>query len=235
MKKIFLVLTALLVVAGCKQKEPTDGANNSGKEDLKTPFENGNGNQTATYEEAIAYYKTLAQNFATVYIEEIGLTDSGEPLHLVTFSKKEVDWNSANEDAIKILINNGIHAGESDGIDASMMLLRDLATGAVKAPDNLIFCVIPVYNIGGALNRNSTSRTNQNGPESYGFRGNARNYDLNRDFIKEYINKYLEEDKKELIEKFEEDFKNINDSDPIKIEVLSLLGKLGITIFKHDD
>ena len=35
-----------------------------------------------------------------------------------------------------------------------------------------------------ALNRNSTTRTNQNGPESYGFRGNARNYDLNRDFIK---------------------------------------------------
>jgi hypothetical protein len=40
------------------------------------------------------------------------------------------------------------------------------------------------YNIGGALNRNSTSRANQDGPEVYGFRGNARNYDLNRDFIK---------------------------------------------------
>src|SRR5690606_3603102 len=38
--------------------------------------------------------------------------------------------------------------------------------------------------IGGSLNRNSTSRTNQNGPNSYGFRGNARNFDLNRDFIK---------------------------------------------------
>ena len=44
--------------------------------------------------------------------------------------------------------------------------------------------VIPIYNIGGALNRNSTTRTNQNGPVSYGFRGNAKNYDLNRDFIK---------------------------------------------------
>jgi hypothetical protein len=41
-----------------------------------------------------------------------------------------------------------------------------------------------VYTIGGALNRNSTTRTNQNGPEEYGFRGNARNFDLNRDFIK---------------------------------------------------
>lgn len=184
MKKIYFMLAAMFVIAACKQQESSDSTNNFGKKNLKTPFENGNGNQTATYEEAIAYYKMLAQNFNTITIEEVGLTDSGVALHLVTFSKKEVDWNSANQDAIKILINNGIHPGESDGIDASMMLLRDLATGAVKAPDNLIFSIIPIYNIGGALNRNSTSRTNQNGPESYGFRGNARNYDLNRDFIK---------------------------------------------------
>jgi hypothetical protein len=44
--------------------------------------------------------------------------------------------------------------------------------------------VIPVYNIGGALNRSSYSRANQNGPVEYGFRGNARNFNLNRDFIK---------------------------------------------------
>ena len=43
---------------------------------------------------------------------------------------------------------------------------------------------IPIYNIGGALYRNSNTRANQNGPEAYGFRGNAKNYDLNRDFVK---------------------------------------------------
>lgn len=42
----------------------------------------------------------------------------------------------------------------------------------------------PKLNFGGALNRNSYSRTNQNGSEEYGFRSNAKNYDLNRDFIK---------------------------------------------------
>ncbi|CAI8408961.1 MAG: Uncharacterised protein [Flavobacteriaceae bacterium] len=65
-----------------------------------------------------------------------------------------------------------------------MLLLRDLAQGAIQAPTNTVIAVIPVYNIGGALQRNSTSRTNQEGPKAYGFRGNARNYDLNRDFIK---------------------------------------------------
>ena len=83
-----------------------------------------------------------------------------------------------------LLINNGIHPGEPDGIDASMMLLRDLAQGKIKAPQNVVVAVIPVYNIGGSLNRGSFSRVNQNGPEQYGFRGNAQNLDLNRDFIK---------------------------------------------------
>jgi hypothetical protein len=48
----------------------------------------------------------------------------------------------------------------------------------------MVYLIIPVYNIGGALQRNSDSRANQNGPEEYGFRGNAKNLDLNRDFIK---------------------------------------------------
>ena len=117
---------------------------------------------------------------------EMQRTDSGKPLHLVTFNPNrsfESEF-SKNDKKSVLLINNGIHPGESDGIDASMLLMRDLAEGKIPAPENLIVAVIPVYNIGGALNRNSHTRTNQNGPEEYGFRGNARNYDLNRDFIK---------------------------------------------------
>ena len=146
-----------------------------------TFFEKGNGNQSANYQETISFYKLLDQNFETIKIKKMGLTDSGEPLHIVTFD------NNSNKDKSKnavILINNGIHAGEPDGIDATMMLFRDLATGKVKIPKNTIIVTIPIYNIGGALNRNSTSRANQNGPEEYGFRGNGRNFDLNRDLIK---------------------------------------------------
>ena len=63
-----------------------------------------------------------------------------------------------------------------------MMLARDLLQKN-KLPDDVVICIIPVYNIDGSLNR-GLSRVNQNGPESYGFRGNAKNLDLNRDFIK---------------------------------------------------
>lgn len=151
-------------------------------QNLKTPFENGNGNQTATYQECIAYYTSLASQFETIQMQEMGLTDSGEPLHIISFSaNKNFDYK---QNKAIILINNGIHPGEPDGIDASMQVFRDLATAKIKVPKNTIVVAIPIYNIGGSLNRGSHSRANQNGPEAYGFRGNARNYDLNRDFIK---------------------------------------------------
>jgi len=150
-----------------------------------TFFEKGNGNQSATYEETIRYYQLLANDFETIHLKEMGLTDSGKPLHIVVYNpEKEFDFTKLNTTKAVVLLNNGIHAGEPDGIDASMQLYRDLALGKIKAPKNTVLVCIPVYNIGGALNRNSSSRANQNGPEEYGFRGNARNFDLNRDFIK---------------------------------------------------
>ena len=159
--------------------------NAQNKPELLTAYEKGNGNQTATYAETIAYFKMLDDSFETISMIEMGLSDSGEPLHLVTFNPEKVfDFKKTAKAKATLLINNGIHPGEPDGIDATMMLFRDLAVGTVKVPKNLVIATIPIYNIGGALNRNSHSRANQNGPESYGFRGNARNYDLNRDFVK---------------------------------------------------
>ena len=144
---------------------------------LPTPYEKGNGNQTATYEEMVKYYENLDQNFESITVQNFGKDDNGEPLKVVVFD------DSKNKNTPVILINNGIHPGEPDGIDATMMLMRDLATGKVSAK-NLKIAAIQSYNISGMLRRGKFSRANQNGPEEYGFRGNARNYDLNRDFIK---------------------------------------------------
>jgi len=149
-----------------------------------TYFEKGNGNQTADYQEILRYYQLLDADFETIKVLNMGLTDSGEPLQIAIFNAdKDFNFDATSSKSI-ILINNGIHPGEPDGIDASMQLYRDLALKKIKIPENVILITIPVYNIGGCLNRNSSTRVNQNGPESYGFRGNARNFDLNRDFIK---------------------------------------------------
>jgi hypothetical protein len=150
-----------------------------------TFFEKGNGNQSANYLETMNYYKLLDKDFKSIHMQEMGLTDSGEPLHIIIFNaENEFNFKTLSKNKTIILINNGIHAGEPDGIDATMQLYRDLALGKLKAPKDVVIVAIPIYNIGGALNRNSTTRVNQDGPEEYGFRGNARNFDLNRDFIK---------------------------------------------------
>lgn len=152
----------------------------------ETPFESSGGKESATYQEAIRYYERLGRNFRTVHMEEAGPTDAVYPLHVVYYSSDgHFDlrrWKQQGK--VIILINNGIHPGEPDGIDASMMLLRDAAMGRLHIPEQVVLAVVPVFNIGGALNRGSYSRANQNGPNAYGFRGNAQNLDLNRDFIK---------------------------------------------------
>ena len=173
----FLVLIGC--IGSCKQQAVDQ------KVSYPTVFEESEGTQTATYEETITFYTNLAKDFPAINIQTTGMTDSGHPLHMVTFNP-DGDFNFQNIRRQKsiILINNGIHPGESDGIDATMLLFRDLALHEIKPPENVVLVTIPIYNVGGALNRNSYTRVNQNGPESYGFRGNAKNYDLNRDFIK---------------------------------------------------
>jgi hypothetical protein len=182
MKKLFILL---LLVASCADNTDTKASIKSDI-DFTTVFEKSNGLETATYHETIQYYSDLANNFDEISIEAIGETDSGNPLHIVTLnmSGSGDDFKSLKKDNRILLINNGIHPGESDGIDATMMLFRDIVHGKIESPKHTVLVTIPIYNVGGSLNRNSGTRTNQNGPKSYGFRGNARNYDLNRDFIK---------------------------------------------------
>lgn len=153
---------------------------------FSTVFEQSQGKQTASYQELIAYYEKLSATYPSLQLQEIGATDTRYPLHIVYYSQDQNfsirTWKE--EQRIILFINNGIHPGEPDGIDASMLLLRDAAQGKLNIPKQIILAVVPVFNIGGMLNRGSYSRANQNGPEAYGFRGNAQNLDLNRDFIK---------------------------------------------------
>jgi len=152
------------------------------------PFES-TPNQTLTYAEAIACYEKMAAAHPKLFkLTTEGGTDSGNPLHVAVLSKDgEFNPVKIRQSGRRILlINNGIHPGEPEGIDATILLLRDLLSKPERQTvlEHLVIVVIPVYNVDGCLNRNSFSRANQDGPESYGFRGNARNYDLNRDFVK---------------------------------------------------
>lgn len=150
-----------------------------------TPYElSKDHNTTATYSQVISYYQKLAAKYPQMKLFNVGMTDVGKPLTLVVLSKDKVFDPALIKKQNKrvLLINNGIHPGEPEGIDASMMLVRDMLKND-QLPKDVVLCFIAVYNIDGCLNR-GVSRINQNGPSSYGFRGNSRNLDLNRDFIK---------------------------------------------------
>jgi hypothetical protein len=156
--------------------------------DLSTPFERDS-THTATYTEGVAFYANLAKKHPkTMRLSTFGTSDCGEPLYVAVISAdKTLTPESARKAGKLVLfINNAIHPGEPEGVDASMLFVRDL----VKNPKNseflkqIVVVVIPFYNVDGVLNRNSTTRANQDGPAEYGFRGNAQNLDLNRDFVK---------------------------------------------------
>nr|WP_233166944.1 M14 family metallopeptidase [Pedobacter sp. ASV2] len=151
----------------------------------QTPYERSGKTETTTYNEAISYYEVLAKTYPQAKLLTYGSTDFGKPLHLLVLSKDKIFDPVAIRKGNKriLLINNGIHPGEPEGVDASMMLARDLLK-ADKLPKDVVICIIPLYNIDGSFNRTGTSRANQNGPVAYGFRGNSKNLDLNRDFIK---------------------------------------------------
>lgn len=151
-----------------------------------TRFELSKGSQTPTYVEIIDWWKKLDKGSPLVKMQEMGPTDAGHPLHLILVSG-DGDFHIPSlkrKNKTILFINNGIHPGEPDGIDASMLLVKAIVTGQYKLPISVVLAIIPVYNIGGALNRSRFYRVDQNGPEELGFRGNSQNLDLNRDFIK---------------------------------------------------
>ena len=155
-------------------------------QNITTIFEKSHGTKTPTYYEIIEWWQKLDAQSGKVKMLTMGMSDAGFPLHLAVVANNG-DHNFDNirkNNKRVILVNNGIHPGEPDGIDASMLLARDIVINKIKLPDNIVLAIIPVYNIGGCLNRSANYRVDQNGPEEFGSRGNSQNLDLNRDFIK---------------------------------------------------
>ena len=141
-------------------------------------------NDTYEYDELIEAYEQLGNLGSRGELLEVGESDFGEPIYVFLIApaslKTPRESNLLREPVV--LINNAIHPGESCGVDASLHLAEDILFGKIES--NVWVGIIPAYNVGGMHNRRSNTRANQNGPNSQGFRGNANNYDLNRDFTK---------------------------------------------------
>ena len=149
------------------------------------------GNTSPTYDELIAHLKTIDRAHKEVRMYNMGASDFGQPIYLfvVNGHKDSLKTFEKARKSTTLLINNAIHPGEPDGINACLIWLDHWirAGKPLKSRDGSdlpVIAFIPAYNVGGMYNRSGTSRANQNGPEEYGFRGSTKNLDLNRDFTK---------------------------------------------------
>jgi murein tripeptide amidase MpaA len=157
--------------------------------DWRSPAEISDYRTTPDYAETMAYLERIAAAAPSqIRIENFGKTGEGRDLKIVIASKDGVFDPAAIHASGRaiLLVQNAIHAGEMDGKDSCLALLRDIAINKTRATllDRVVFVFIPVYNIDGHERRSPYNRINQNGPEVVGWRGNGTNNNLNRDYMK---------------------------------------------------
>src|SRR6266403_1243595 len=85
-----------------------------------------------------------------------------------------------------LMIQAGIHPGESDGKDAGFIALREMlsAAAAPRALEQMAVLFVPAFHVDGHERFGRWNRPNQNGPEETGWRTTAQNLNLNRDYTK---------------------------------------------------
>lgn len=148
--------------------------------------------ETSRYADVTAFLDSLAADSPALQILSFGYTHEGRPLPLAVWDPgrqavARADAASlADEERVRVLILANIHAGEVEGKEASLILLRELVAGShPEWSDSLLLLFAPIYNADGNERIALDNRPLQNGPlGGMGQRANAQGYDLNRDFMK---------------------------------------------------
>jgi murein tripeptide amidase MpaA len=185
------LLTALIAAAATVCVVVSVGFAEKKAKDWRTDYEKSGMKATPRYDETIAYCKRLDKASPWIRYTTFGKSPQGRDLPLVIASKRGVfaAWEAErarkNGDVV-VLIEAGIHAGEIEGKDAGLMLLRDIAIDK-KYPgllDHVTVLFVPIFNVDGHERFGPYNRINQKGPEEMGWRTTANSLNLNRDFLK---------------------------------------------------
>ena len=144
--------------------------------------------ETPTYDATVEYAKKLAEASPLIRYETFGKSGEGRELPLLIAAEGETFTAEAARSARKpvILIQACIHAGEPDGKDAGLALLRDIAVTKTRPEllKNVVVLFMPIYNADGHERSSPYNRINQNGPEQMGWRTTTIYQNLNRDYMK---------------------------------------------------
>lgn len=154
----------------------------------ETAYEASGGVRTPRYDSTVAYCRRLADASPLVHFTSFGRSAQGRALPLVVVSNERSFTPASARQSGKavVLIQAGIHAGEIDGKDAGLMLIRDI-TVRNRYPrllDSLVILFVPIFNVDGHERFGPYNRVNQNGPAEMGRRATAQTLNLNRDYMK---------------------------------------------------
>lgn len=154
----------------------------------RTTAEETNYAKTSRYGEAIAYAKRLDAASPLITYSSIGKSGEGRdiPLLIAATGRAFTPELARQQRKAIVFIQAGIHAGEIDGKDAGLALLRDIAITKTRSEllKDVVILFVPIYSVDGHENWSAYNRINQNGPDEMGFRANATNLNLNRDYMK---------------------------------------------------
>ena len=153
-----------------------------------TPAEKSGFVRTPDHTETLKWFKELSDASPVINVTSIGKSPEGRDILMVIASLDRAISPEALRSSGKpvLLVQAGIHAGEIDGKDAGMMLLRDIAFGDKRdLLQKVTLLFIPILNVDGHERSSPYNRPNQRGPENMGWRTNAQNLNLNRDYTKQ--------------------------------------------------
>jgi murein tripeptide amidase MpaA len=155
---------------------------------LLTTSEKTSWEETGPYSEVVEISHRMERASRSVKVLDIGTTPEGRTMIALVVSKDRAftPEAAAKTNKVIIMIQSGIHAGEIEGKDTVLMLVRDMTVGKRFSSwlDHFIFVIIPVFNVDGHEYMSLWNRPQQNGPRSTGLRANAQRLNLNRDYIK---------------------------------------------------
>lgn len=178
--------TALLVVVWVASAAARAEAQSVAQ--LKTAPEATNFRETTRYADVLAFVKAVAEASPRIHLDTMGYTFEGRALPLAIVG----DVRDSSPEAVlasgktRVYVQGNIHAGEVEGKESLLILLREIAQGRHAALlDSLVLLIAPIYNADGNERVELDNRGAQHGPiGGMGTRPNAQGLNLNRDHTK---------------------------------------------------
>ena len=185
-----LTTTALLLAGGTLSAQSpaakTARTTSAGAQWLTRP-ERTDYAETSRYDEVIAYMKQMAAVNPNIHLMTYGYTTEGRPLPLAVIGAPGASAEQVlATNKTRVYIQGNIHAGEVEGKEALLWLLRSIAKGERNAwLKTTVLLINPIYNADGNERVSVSNRGSQAGPVGgMGTRENAQGLDLNRDGTK---------------------------------------------------